>query len=87
LWLGKIVVGTGFCASAAVLGFQYNSKLIKRTNLKSKLYSFYINNYNNKFSLLIIMNCGYKFRLTIAIMKSTADILPVPNATNTKQSN
>ena len=25
---GKIVVGTGFCASAAVLGFQYHSKFM-----------------------------------------------------------
>ena len=33
------------------------------------------------------MNCDYKFRLTIAVMKSTADILPVPNAKNGAQYN
>jgi len=39
---------------------------------------FYINKYNTKLSLLINlvinMNSDYKFRLTIAIMKPTANI-------------
>jgi len=39
LGLGKIAVGTGFCASAAVLGFQYHSEFIRKI-LKSKWYSF-----------------------------------------------
>jgi hypothetical protein len=31
------------------------------------------------------MNCDCKFRLTLAIMKSTADIFLVPNASNVKR--
>jgi len=33
------------------------------------------------------VKCNYTFRLTIAVMKPTADIFLVPNATNEMQCN
>ena len=86
--LGKLSLGQVFVRVLRFWAFSIiQISLIKITNLKSKLYMFYNNNYNTELSLLIDMNCDYKFRLMIAIMKSTADIFPVPNATNTKQCN